>query len=86
MKKRTHSILQELNSLHNRKDSDLFIESTANNIIESSVNLIKQLHDNYDSQTAIQLERRFINCIKTGDSTKFTRSIRRIIEEKKSNK
>lgn len=86
MKKKTHSILHELNNLHSRKDSDLFIETTANNIIESSVNLIKHIHDTYDPQTAVQLERRFVNCIKTGDSAKFTRSIKRIIEDKKSNK
>lgn len=82
MKKQTRSILHELNNLHSRKDRDLLIESTANNIIQSSVNLISQIHDTYDAKTAIQLERRFINCIKTGDSTKFTRSIKRIIEGK----
>ena len=40
MKKRTRSILDELNSVHGNKDSDHFIDSTANNIIESSINTI----------------------------------------------
>ena len=34
MKKRTRSILDELNQVHGNRDNDLFIDSTANNIIE----------------------------------------------------
>lgn len=86
MKKQTRSILQELNDMHSRKDRDLLVESTANNIIESGANLLTQIRENYDPKTAAMLERRFLNCIKTGDSTKFTRTIKRIIEEKKSAK
>ena len=40
MKKQTRSILQELNNLHGNKDNDYFIDSTANNIIESAINLL----------------------------------------------
>ena len=86
MKKQTRSILQELNSLHDRKDKDLLIESTANNIIQSGANLLTQLRETYDEKTAALLERRFLNCIKSGDATKFTRSIKRIIEDKNSEK
>lgn len=86
MKKQTRSILQELNDLHTRKDRDLLIESTANNIIQSSINLLSQIRETYDEKTATMLERRFLNCIKSGDSTKFTRGIKRVIEEKNSAK
>jgi hypothetical protein len=37
----------------------------------------------YDEQTAAELERRFINSIKSGDPRKFRRSMNRIIESKK---
>jgi hypothetical protein len=83
MKKRTRSILEELNNLHGTKDSDLFIESTANNIIESSINLLSRIYDTYDTETANELERRFFNSIKSNDPRKFRRSMQRVIESKK---
>jgi hypothetical protein len=84
MKKRTRSILDELNSVHGNKDSDHFIDSTANNIIESSINLLSRIHNMYDDETSYELERRFINSIRTGDPRKFKRSITKIIESKKN--
>ena len=84
MKKRTRSILEELNNLHSRKDSDFLIETTANNIIESSINLLSRIHSTYDSETASDLERKFINSIKSGDPRKFRRTITKIIEGKES--
>jgi hypothetical protein len=84
MKKRTRSILEELNNLHSRKDSDFLIETTANNIIESSINLLSRIHSTYDSETASDLERKFINSIKSGDPRKFRRTITKIIEGKDS--
>jgi hypothetical protein len=83
MKKQTRSILQELNNLH-RKDSDFLIETSANNIIESSINLLSRIHKTYDAATANDLERRFINSIKSGDPRKFRRSMNKIIESKKN--
>ena len=82
MKKRTRSILEELNNLHSRKDSDFLIETTANNIIESSINLLSRIHATYDSETASDLERKFINSIKGGDPKKFRRTMNKIIEGK----
>lgn len=84
MKKKTRSILEELNHLGDRKDSDLLIESTANNIIESCINFLSRIHETYDSATANELERRFLNSIKSGDPRKFKRSINKIIESKKN--
>jgi hypothetical protein len=83
MKKRTRSILEELNNLH-RKDNDLLIESTANNIIESAINLLSRVHSTYDVDTASELERRFLNSIRSGDPRKFRRSMNKIIESKKN--
>tara|TARA_B100001059_G_scaffold232353_1_gene269989 strand:+ start:916 stop:1179 length:264 start_codon:yes stop_codon:yes gene_type:complete len=82
MKKRTRSILEELNSVHGTRDNERLIESTANNIIESSINLLSRIHEQFDIETASELERRFINSIKSGDPRKFRRSINKIIENK----
>ena len=82
MKKQTRSILQELNNLGNRKDNDFLIESSANNIIESAINLLNRISNSYNEQTAGELERRFINSIKSGDPQKFKRGLKKIIESK----
>jgi|TARA_B100001094_G_scaffold255219_1_gene254109 hypothetical protein len=82
MKKRTRSILEELNSVHGTRDNERLIESTANNIIESSINLLSRIHEQFDIETASELERRFINSIKSGDPRKFRRSINKVIENK----
>jgi len=82
MKKRTRSILQELSSIGTTSQSDLLIETTANNIIESSINLLNTINKNYDVATASELERRFLNSIRTGDPRKFKRAITKIIESK----
>jgi len=84
MKKQTRSILEELNTVHGKRDSDHFVDTTANNIIESSINLLTRIHSLYDIETASELERRFFNSIKSGDPRKFRRSISKIIEAKKN--
>lgn len=84
MKKRTRSILEELNNLHSHKDNDLLIESTANNIIESAINLLTRIHNVYDEKMAEDLERKFFNSIRTNDARKFRKSIQRIIESKQN--
>jgi len=82
MRKRTRSILEELNSVYGKRDADRFIDTTANNIIESSINLLSRIHSTYDVETASELERRFLNSIKSGDPRKFRRAITKIIESK----
>lgn len=82
MRKRTRSILEELNNVHGRRDNDHLIDAAANNIIESAINLLSRIHSTYDVDTAGELERRFINSIKANDPRKFRRSMQRIIEGK----
>ncbi|MDA9953468.1 hypothetical protein N9D61_03905 [Planktomarina sp.] len=84
MKKRTRSILDELNNLGRAQDNDLLIETTANNIIESAINLLNRIGNTYDENTAGELERRFLNSIKSGDPRKFKRGITKVIENKKN--
>ncbi len=83
MKKQTRSILQELNTLSITNDKDRLIESTASNIINSSINLINLINREYDNATANELERRFLNSIKSGDPKKFKRGIQKVLESKK---
>ena len=82
MKKRTRSILEELNNLDRARDNDHLIETTANNIIESAINLLNRIAETYDDETANELERRFLNSIRTGDARKFKRTMHKIMESK----
>jgi hypothetical protein len=82
MKKRTRSILEELNNLGRTQNNDLLIETSANNIIESAINLLNRISKTYDETTAGELERRFLNSIKSGDPRKFKRGIEKVIESK----
>jgi len=82
MRKSTRSILQELNDISLNRDPDLIIESRGSNIIQSAVNLLAMIRENYDVETAAELERRFINSIKSSDASKFKRGIKRIQEGK----
>ena len=82
MRKSTRSILQGLSDLGVSRDKDMVIEARGTNLIQSAVNLLNLIRENYDIETAAELERRFINSIKSGDGTKFKRGIKRIQESK----
>ena len=84
MKKRTRSILEELNTLGREHSNDHQIEARASNIIESAINLLDRIGETYDAATANELERRFLNSIKSSDPRKFKRGITKIIESKKN--
>lgn len=85
MRKSTRSILQELSDIGISRDTDLVIENRGANLIQSAINLINLIKENYDVETAAELERRFVNSIKASDPSKFKRGIKRIQESKGSN-
>ena len=83
MKKATRSILEELNNLNFNRNKEHLIETTGTNLIESAVNLFAQINEHYSEEEALELERRFINSVKSADSRKFKRGIQKINESKK---
>lgn len=89
MQQKPKTILEELDSLSStrfNKDRDNLIESRANNIISSAINLINLIRESYDEDTAGELERRLLNSIKSQDTIKFSRGIQRVKESKNANK
>jgi hypothetical protein len=78
LQKQTRSLLSELDSISIHRDRTHFVETRANNVIESAINLLKYIKENYDADTANELERRMLNSIRTGDSAKFMRGIRKV--------
>ncbi len=81
MQKRTKSLLAELDSIASQRDKENFVESRAANVIQSAINLLSFIKENYDTDTAGELERRLLNSIRSGDSSKFTRGIRKLKDE-----
>jgi len=81
LQKKTRGILAELDSYRLHKDKENFLETRATNVIQSAINLLQFIRENYDFETASELERRLINSIRGGDTAKFTRGIRKIKDE-----
>ena len=77
MQKKTRSILEELESLHNERDSRHIIENRASNIISSAIRLLEQIDASYTPEQAENLTRKLINAIKLRDPGKFTRTVRK---------
>lgn len=86
MKRATKSLLEELNSISEKKDSEAAIESRAMHVIDSAINLLTVIRESFSPDQAYELERRFINSIKGADSSKFVRSIRRLRDNKETAK
>lgn len=86
MKRVTRSLLEELNSISERKNGEAIIEARATHVIDSAINLLSLIKENFNPEEAYELERRLINSIKGGDASKFTRSIRKLRDSKETAK
>ncbi len=86
MKRATKSLLEELNSISEKKHGEEIIEARATHVIDSAINLLSLIKENFPPDQAYELERRLINSIKGGDSSKFTRSIRKLRDSKETAK
>lgn len=81
MRKTTRSILDEISTMVPNHDRNLVIESRANHIINSAINLLQMIRESYEGEDADELERRLINSIRGKDPNKFIRGLRRIRDE-----
>lgn len=84
MKRATKSLLEELNSIAEKKHGEAIIESRAAHVIDSAINLLALIKENFEPEQAYELERRLINSIKGGDPNKFIRSIRKLRDSKET--
>ena len=81
MQKKARSILDELDTLLVHKDRENLVESRASNVIAGAINLINYIRENYDAESAGELERRLLNSIRTQEPEKFKRGVRRMRSE-----
>ena len=79
--RKSRSILEELNSISIDRYRNHVVENRAEHIINSAINLIEQIEKNYDQETAKDLANRLVNSIRSKDSTKFSRGIKKLIKE-----
>ena len=86
MKRATRSLLEELNAVATKKNSEAIIETRATHVIDSAINLLALIKESYSPDQAYELERRLINSIKGADASKFTRSIRKLRDSKETAK
>lgn len=77
MQKQTRSLLEELESLGNKRDTAHLIESRASNIIASAINLLEMISKHYDSEKAEILERKLLSAIKSRDQNRFAKSLKK---------
>ena len=82
MQNKTRSILEELSNVSFTKDKENVVESRASHIIESAIRLMSYIRENFDSETAYKLEKKFHSSIKNMDSNKFSKGVARIKENK----
>ena len=77
MQKKTRSLLEELDSMYVERDRRLIIETRADSVIASAIRLIEQIESEFGAEQAENLTRKLLNAIRTRDSSKFSRSVRR---------
>ena len=82
MQKQTRSILEELNNVSFAKDKENVVESRASHILDSATRLLTFIKENFDTETAYKLEKRFHSAIKNMDASKFSKGVARIKENK----
>lgn len=78
MKKRTRSILEEINSISPKKDKTGIVESRGSNAIQSLINIMEMIDNNFDKGTANDLQKRIMLSIKNRDPERFNRGIKKL--------
>jgi hypothetical protein len=82
LKKRTKSLLEEINSIAPAKDKTQILESRGANALNSLINLLDMIDESFDSDTAADLNKRILLSIKNRDSDRFIRGIKKLRESR----
>ena len=83
MKLHTRSILSELQTFSAQTPAkELIIEDRAKHAIAEATNIIDSIKTDFESDVASDLEKRFINSIRSGDANKFIRAIKKLKDAK----
>lgn len=78
MKRKTRSILEEINAMSPKRDKRQIVEANAEQVIVTAINLIDLINETFDVETAADLNKRLINSIRTKDPRKFKRGVSKL--------
>lgn len=78
------SILNELDKMVPERNKYLVIEAKANHFVNSGINLLKQIEEQFSPEEADELSRRLFNSLRGRDFSKFERKIRQLKESKEN--
>ena len=81
--KKSRSILEELNSISVDRNKHHVLENRVEHLVSSVSNIKEILYSLYEEDVALDLERRLIKSIKSGDPKKFSRGISKAVKEPK---
>jgi hypothetical protein len=59
------------------KDKSNIVASRALHVMQSAINLLSYIEENYDPAVALELERRLLNGIRNRDTAKFSRAVKK---------
>jgi hypothetical protein len=65
-----------------KRDKEEVVESRASHILDSAIRLMTYIRENFDQDTAFKLEKKFYSSMKAMDSSKFSKGVARIKENK----
>jgi predicted secreted Zn-dependent protease len=82
LKKRTRSLLEEINDLAPSRDMTSLLESRGTNAISALINLMEMIDTNYDSVTAQDLQKRIMLSVKNRDPELFNRGVKKLRNDK----
>lgn len=86
MSNSSKTIFEELSALSRTRNVDGLIETRGMNIVEGAINLIALMRQQLTEKEALDLERRLLNSIRSGDSQKFKRGMNRIKKSRNRSK
>jgi len=82
VKKRTKSLLEEINNIAPTRDNAQLIESRGINVLSSMINLLEMIEQTYDADIAQDLQKRMILDLKNREPTRFVRGVKKLRDNK----
>ena len=82
MKKRTRSLLEEINNIAPNRDNAQLIETRGVNVLSSMINLLEMIEQTYDAEIAQDLQKRMILDLKNREPVRFARGVKKLRDNK----
>ena len=78
MKKKTRSILEEINSIAPKSSKEQILSYRSENVLGSAIQLLEYIETNFEDSTQADLRKRFMLSLKNKDMGIFERGVRKL--------